>query len=694
MGRKKLPRTELLKRFYSEERKVTLSSDVSDGTGSDVVVKCKKCGHEWKTTIGSVLANKGCPNCKNRKSPDGIVDRLRKVKPDIVPHMETYRGVTKPMTFHCKVCNNVFEDTPSRMMNNHSRYTGCPNCSVAYRRTNDEFIRDLHKINPNIDPLDQFTIVDNRMRFKCRICGHEWSTTATHVLCGTGCPKCNGGVRKTHKEFASQASEVHPEIEILSEYIGCDSLVKVRCSNCGEVFDIKASKLLQDNPCCKTCIGKKKYEDDLEYFLTTIPLVNPDITVLGEFVSNYDKIRVKCNLCGHEWDIVSRYLFNKCTCPKCVNRSTSYAEQFLYSTFVEIYGYENVLNGDRKTINGKELDIYIPSLSLAVEFGSWIWHITGLANDINKKSRCKEKGIRLITIYDSVPEGIEPLFDDCIMYNNYLKDKEELIPFAISILDYLNISHDTINWDTVENSARYRCSHNYLSDRFRDKLKRSQPYVKLIGRYARTYLPIKAKCTYCGNKWEATPGELIDHGCPECEKLILERTKMTPERFSEIMRIKGPNVLLLENYPGNNGRVKVRCKTCGHEWSPLISNMVRGCGCNVCSLKERSGVRRWRFSDFGLSKGDEIEFRDKTTSTSVRVVIADEHRVFHNKNIEGIQSVAYSLGWKKDGSVLKFWFYNNTSLYELGLEAARNSNEDIYPLTKDLKQLVEASKYQ
>ena len=64
---------------------------------------------------------------------------------------------------------------------------------------------------------------------------------------------------------------------------------------------------------------------------------------------------------------------------------------------------EDILSGDRKILQGKELDIYIPLKNLAIEFNGLYWH-SELHKDNNyhkmKFESCKRLGIRLIQIFE------------------------------------------------------------------------------------------------------------------------------------------------------------------------------------------------------------------------------------------------------------------------------------------------------
>jgi len=70
--------------------------------------------------------------------------------------------------------------------------------------------------------------------------------------------------------------------------------------------------------------------------------------------------------------------------------------------FIEGFNIE-CISGDRKVLNGKELDIYIPSLNFAIEYNGNFWHsddIVGKNKHLYKTELCKEKGIKLLQIFE------------------------------------------------------------------------------------------------------------------------------------------------------------------------------------------------------------------------------------------------------------------------------------------------------
>ena len=88
-------------------------------------------------------------------------------------------------------------------------------------------------------------------------------------------------------------------------------------------------------------------------------------------------------------------------CPHC-GKTVSKAEMEIYE-FVEKH-CSDPIKGNRTLIKPFELDIYIPSLNLAIEYCGLRWHSEEFKKNkeyhLNKMLKCKEKGIRLITIFE------------------------------------------------------------------------------------------------------------------------------------------------------------------------------------------------------------------------------------------------------------------------------------------------------
>jgi hypothetical protein len=124
-------------------------------------------------------------------------------------------------------------------------------------------------------------------------------------------------------------------------------------------------------------------------------------------------------------------------------------EQFVKTCLPE---YEIILIDSRKIIKPLELDIYIPSRNLAIEFNGTFWHSENNKTDkyyhINKTKLCEEKGIHLVHIFewewlykkDKVQSRLRHLLNK--KQNKIFARKCEIKVINKSISDdFLNINH-------------------------------------------------------------------------------------------------------------------------------------------------------------------------------------------------------------------------------------------------------------
>lgn len=94
-------------------------------------------------------------------------------------------------------------------------------------------------------------------------------------------------------------------------------------------------------------------------------------------------------------------------CPVCYPYVASKPELEVLNYIKSLIPNEEILTNTRKTLNNEfELDIYIPSRKLAIEYNGLYWHSeVGGGKDknyhLNKTMVCKGKGIRLIHIFEN-----------------------------------------------------------------------------------------------------------------------------------------------------------------------------------------------------------------------------------------------------------------------------------------------------
>ncbi len=126
-----------------------------------------------------------------------------------------------------------------------------------------------------------------------------------------------------------------------------------------------------------------------------------------EYVSASYKYRykVRCRTCG---DVFEDHFDGNGhpRCLKCIPNIAgfSYAEKEIGEYIKSLISVE-IFNRDRSILKNRELDIYIPSENLAIEYDGLFWHseLAGGKNEeyhLDKLNRCNLQNIRLITIFE------------------------------------------------------------------------------------------------------------------------------------------------------------------------------------------------------------------------------------------------------------------------------------------------------
>ena len=83
--------------------------------------------------------------------------------------------------------------------------------------THEQFLEKLSNVNPNIEVLGTYVKMTVKIKCRCKIDGYIWDVIPNSLMRGLGCPKCAGNNRKTHEEFVAQMHEINPNIEV--EYL-------------------------------------------------------------------------------------------------------------------------------------------------------------------------------------------------------------------------------------------------------------------------------------------------------------------------------------------------------------------------------------------------------------------------------------------------------------------------------------------
>lgn len=393
---------------------------------------------------------------------------------------------------------------------------------------------------------------------------------------------------RTHEEFIKELYKISPDIEVIGTYTRAVDRIAVKCKVCGRTWEPRAYYLTQGNGCahCSALRGAKVNKGKTgqkthAQFVEEMKRVHPSIIVVGEYANTHDNIECECSICSHQWTAKPYSLLQGHGCPRCVKSGTSFMEQFIRLSFVRALGENAVLSRDRTAI-GMELDIYIPSMSIAIEPGNWYLHKKYLQKDVLKREKCAASGIRLFTIYDKcAKDAVVPFTNDCFAFVDDLNktDRSIIQKLVGDLFATIGLAHSFTDkeWKDIETEA-YNCAKAKTHGDFIKEMSALHPSITVIGQYQNANKRIRVQCERCNREWDAVPASLLSgDGCRKCgTKAAHQQFVKGQHVFEEQVRSVNPTIQILGEYVGRHSRVHAKCLVCGFEWYPVAASLLRG----------------------------------------------------------------------------------------------------------------------
>lgn len=417
--------------------------------------------------------------------------------------------------------------------------------------------------NIDIQPNNILSTSDKKVWWKCQTCNSSWQASIRQrTIVGQGCPYC---------------AHIKPIIGTNDLQTLFPELIKD--------WNYKKNK---DSPSSFTAFSGKK-------------------------------VWWQCHYCGHEWQTaINNRTYNKRNCPACTMKTTSFGEQALFYYIKKIF--PDAIN--RYHEYGIELDIYIPSTRIGIEFDGLFWHndLDSAKREQKKYAICKQNNIKLIRIRDSRAEYHHNTCDYNIGIDNLqnINQLNNIIRILLKEIDPESNSWTRKNpyqiWSTIDSQINVEKDRfKILENKFLREEKNSfiYDYPKIYHEWNydknQSFNPkaftksstrkVWWKCSKCGYEWQA---KIVDrtsghNKCPVCSNHVLK------EGVNDFATLY-PNLLTEWNYNKNiilpneilkRHKTKVwwKCKKCEHEWLAAIgerTRMDKPSGCPKCKIKSDS----------------------------------------------------------------------------------------------------------
>ena len=465
-------------------------------------------------------------------------------------------GSNKRAAWICYLCNNKWKTSiyhRAIMKSSCRKCTAnkrlCFNIDESIFKTHPEIAKDWSPDkNGRLTPKMFSKNSRYEANWRCHSCRTETTKSIKHY---SGCKKCN----KAKQLEKSNLEMVYPEVskEWDQENNG-DSLPSEfnptsykyawwLCSTCGFSWSAKISNRTALGRGCPLCANKVVVAGSNDLATTHAylakewhPTKNKNLTPKEVTYGSGKKVWWLCPN-NHEYKATILHRAHGTECPKCNDgRQTSFAEQATYFYIKKLY--PDALNRySPEFLERMELDIYIPSIKLAIEYDGEAWH---KKNTIKREERkyqiCKENGIKLIRLREKMPEFPSNIADELFGMER-LYEPKNLEKMLGEILKRINYSDRWMLGCPIDlNFERDRPEIlRYKTDLKTKSLKYLYPEIakewhttmngKQLPEHFQPGTDFKAwwVCPDCGNVYDAAIGKRTGGisgtgktGCPKC----------------------------------------------------------------------------------------------------------------------------------------------------------------------------------
>lgn len=397
-------------------------------------------GHSYDMrVINRTKGQQNCPYCSGKRVLPGFND-VATTRPKILKYWDYEKNDITPQEITEKSAKKVWftcgkpehswqgtlvklgrgKDIICRVCSGHVVIKGINDLSSQFPQIAAELVQE--------DPESIYMFSSRKVSWKCGM-GHKWrASPAQRAKYNEGkCPHCyyNGRIGKSIGNIEDTNISVKSP-QILNEWDYAKNNVDPRTVSFGSTkkywwkcqqghsYEQEVNTKVYYNQGCPYCSNNRIFTG-----FNDLATHHPHLVQWWDYDNNDDLLPTTCSknsskkvnwVCIHNKEhkftkSVSNMVKTNGSCPICFSEGRSGLEQDLADFVMSILpDNTTVLRNDRSLIRPKELDIYIPSKNIAIEFNGLYWHSETSGKDryyhYDKWKQCSDKGVQLITIWE------------------------------------------------------------------------------------------------------------------------------------------------------------------------------------------------------------------------------------------------------------------------------------------------------
>lgn len=368
----------------------------------------------------------GCPACGVEQrvgvlshTAETFMEHAREVHGDTYDYSQVqYTNSRTPVTIICRK-HGAFQQRPVR----HTEGSGCQKCATerqatSQRGTTAEFISKARAVHGDKYAYSKVVYEGSQVKVEivCPEHGSFLQVPNSHLR-GNGCPKCKGAAasaakRIDAKTFIARVQAVHGDRYDYSNtvYLGSSKNLTVTCKVHGGFSQLAWGHMAGNGcPKCKGAAISSAQTRSTEEVVAAARAIHGDRYdySLVKYVKGTEKVDIMCRKHGVFPQTMDNHISGH-GCPKCASNASRPELDIL--AIVEAAGHKAEHRYRPIWLDGKELDIYVPALKLAIEYcGSHVHNVDRNVFGAAPKHKqyhyakwkaCHDNGVTLITIYD------------------------------------------------------------------------------------------------------------------------------------------------------------------------------------------------------------------------------------------------------------------------------------------------------
>ena len=389
--------------------------------------------HQWEARINSRLIGKGsCPYCSGYELLLGFND-LGTIHPELVsdwsndnnkPIAEVLPRESDKKKWICKK-GHEWEATIYSRVHGH----GCPYCSGLkptlgvkdLTTTNPEVAKGWHPTKNKIDINKVSATTVKPKIWWVGTCGHEWEKSIPAQIAFQGaCPFCANkkllagfnDIATTHPKLMKEIIEDELEIPLTSLMANSRESRQWKCVSGHKTEQKIFARVKSGCPKCSHLVGSEKRRipasgKSLEELYPEIAgdwITEKNVGLPINFkAASPNKKWWRCSE-GHEWEArISDRVYHLSGCPVCSASKQQSAGELELLKYLESLGVNPTHSRKDILPFGYELDLYVSSLKIGIEFNGVYWHSEKFKHSNyhhRKWLEARKLGIQLIQIWE------------------------------------------------------------------------------------------------------------------------------------------------------------------------------------------------------------------------------------------------------------------------------------------------------